>query len=73
MSPVEDGWAHSALPRALRWMRAVNGRMIFGRICVLSAELNCNSKGLVTILGNWNVGMGLRVEFVIAPLEMIGS
>ena len=69
---VEDGWAHSALSCASRWMREVNGRMRFGRICVQSVELSYNSEELALIFGNWNVVTGLRAEFIIVLLKMIG-
>ena len=73
MSSVKDGWAHVVLPSVFRWMRDVSGGMRFGRIFVRIVELNCNSEELVLTNGYWDIVMGLRAEFIILSLEMIGS
>ena len=47
--------------------------MRFGRICVQIVESSCNFKELARILSYWEAVMGLRVEFIIVFLKMIGS
>ena len=60
-------------PRAIQMDEGVNGRMKCGLTFARIVGLNYCSKGLALILGFWNVGMALRVEFTIESGLMTGS